>query len=238
MDILGLKTIDIATQVLPRDNYAALLSAYALMACCIEHLASEIRHLHRTEVAEVCEGFGAEQKGSSSMPHKKNPIMCERMCGLARMMRSYVNPAMEDINLWHERDISHSSVERLVLPQANIVLYYMLKKTKDIVLGLTVNTERMFMRISESGGEIFSQRLMLSLLECGMDKNECYALVQKLAFSGRNFESAVRDNDIVARFMNKDGIDDVFSVSRYVKNVDFIFSRFLSTLNTKYIGAK
>src|ERR687892_2897544 len=176
---LGLRPEEAATQVVPRDRHAALLSALAVCAASLERFATEIRHLARTEVREVQEPFGPGQKGSSAMPHKRNPVVAERICGLARVVRAAAAVGHENVALWHERDISHSSAERVVLPDAFLALDYMLERFAWLVEGLVVRPERMHANLDSSGGLFFSQRLLPALVESGVDRDGAYRLVQR-----------------------------------------------------------
>jgi adenylosuccinate lyase len=178
---LGLMREPISTQVIPRDRHADLISAIALAGAGIERLATDIRHLQRTEVREVQEPFGSEQKGSSAMPHKRNPIASEQLCGLARLLRAYAQPAFEDIALWHERDISHSSVERVILPDSTILVDYMQHRATKLVEGLSVDEKRMRENLELTHGALFSSALLLELVRAGMARDEAYRIVQRAA---------------------------------------------------------
>src|ERR687894_550776 len=180
-DRLGLGVEDAAPQVAPRDRHADFLAAIAITGASLERFAQEIRHLQRTEVREVEEPFAPGQKGSSAMPHKRNPIVCERICGLARLLRAYVVPALEDVVLWHERDISHSSVERVILPDACILLDYMCDRMRWVIEGLVVRPETMRRNLDASGGLVFSQSVLSSLIRAGMQREDAYGLVQRNA---------------------------------------------------------
>jgi adenylosuccinate lyase len=181
LDRLGLAGEPISTQVVPRDRHAELLSAIALAGAGLERLAQEVRHLQRTEVRELEEPFRAGQKGSSAMPHKRNPITTERICGLARVLRGYAQTGLENVALWHERDISHSGAERIVLPDATILLDYMQHLTLRVVSGMTVHADRMAANLELTSGALFSQRVLLSLVERGMQRDDAYRVVQRLA---------------------------------------------------------
>src|SRR5687768_7889522 len=190
---LGLEAAPSSTQILQRDRHAEVLNALALLAASLERYALEIRHLARTEVREVEEPFGAGQKGSSAMPHKRNPVVCERICGLARMFRAYAMAGFENVALWHERDISHSSVERVVLPDAFVLADYLAAKLTWVIDGLVVDTGRMRANLDGSGGLVFSQRVLLALVAAGQDREEAYAAVQGAAMRAWHGEGAFRD---------------------------------------------
>jgi adenylosuccinate lyase len=181
MDALGLRAEDISTQVVPRDRHAVVLSALALAAAGLERFATEVRNLQRTEVREVEEPFGSGQKGSSAMPHKRNPILCERITGLARVLRGYAQVGFENVALWHERDISHSGAERVVLPDATIGLDYMQHLGARVARDMTVHTERMRENLELTHGALFSQRALTALVEAGMTRDDAYRLVQESA---------------------------------------------------------
>ncbi|TMB69361.1 MAG: adenylosuccinate lyase, partial [Chloroflexi bacterium] len=192
---LGLKVAPVTTQVIARDRHAAYLTTVAVLAGGLEKFATDIRHLQRTEVSEVREPFGEEQKGSSAMPHKRNPILSERVCGLARVVRGYAQTSLENQALWHERDISHSSAERIIFPDACTLLDYMLRLMADIIEGLTIDRERMRANLYRSGGVVFSQRVLLALVQKGMTRQDAYRVVQGTAISaldgGPDFRTAI-----------------------------------------------
>src|SRR5215218_103927 len=201
---LGLEPEPVSTQVVPRDRHAELLSALAVCAASVERFATEIRHLARTEVREVQEPFGRGQKGSSAMPHKRNPIVSERLCGLARVVRAAATVGLENVALWHERDISHSSAERVVLPDAFLALDYMLDRFAWLVEGLVVDAGRMRRNLEASYGLVFSQRVLLALVESGLARDDAYRLVQRNAMraweEGQDFRELVRvDREIAGR---------------------------------------
>ncbi|MGZ8563941.1 MAG: adenylosuccinate lyase, partial [Candidatus Limnocylindria bacterium] len=181
MEALGLRREDVSTQVVPRDRHAELLSAIALAGAGIERFATEVRNLQRTEVREVAEPFGAGQKGSSAMPHKRNPILSERICGLARVLRGYASTAVENVALWHERDISHSGAERMILPDATILLDYMQHLATRVVEGMTVHADRMLDNLGLTHGALHSQRVLTALVESGLSRDDAYRLVQQNA---------------------------------------------------------
>lgn len=226
---LGLAPEPVSTQVVQRDRHAEFLCALALVAASIEKIALEIRHLQRTEVREAEEPFSAGQKGSSAMPHKRNPVVCERLCGLARLVRANAMAGLENVALWHERDISHSSAERVIIPDSAIVLDYMLDKACWLVKGLRVFPERMTANLESSGGLFFSQGLLLSLVGSGMSREEAYALVQRLSMEvwekgGSLKELAGREPGISRRLPPAE-LDGVFDLGRYLGRVDHIFHR-------------
>jgi adenylosuccinate lyase len=182
---LGLKPDPVATQVVSRDRHANFLAAIALLGASLERFATEIRHLQRTEVGELEEPFRTGQKGSSAMPHKRNPILCERITGLARILRSHALTAMENVSLWHERDITHSSVERIILPDATILAHYMLTKFHQVIDGIGIDRERMMENLGRTGGMIFSQGILLALVDKGVTREEAYRIVQSIAHEDR-----------------------------------------------------
>jgi len=226
---LGLKPAPVSTQVIQRDRHAAYVTALALIGSSLEKFATEIRSLQRTEVGEMAEGFSKKQKGSSAMPHKKNPITCERICGIARLLRGHAVSAMENIPLWHERDIAHSSVERVILPDATIIMDYGLQKFIDVLNGLVVNPERMLENIYYRGGVVFSQRLLLKLTGPVGSRDTAYRMVQRNAMKAVEMNGSFRDlvkqdADITAVLSEKE-IDSCFDLAYYTKNVDKIFKR-------------
>ena len=228
---LGLDREDVATQVVPRDRHAALLSAIAGVGASLERFALEIRHLQRTEVREALEPFAAGQKGSSAMPHKRNPIVCERICGLARVLRANAHVGLEDIALWHERDISHSSAERIVLPDSTIALDYMLDRARWLVEGLSVDPERMLRNLEASHGLVFSGRALLRLVEAGLSRERAYELVQRNALAAWDGELPLRDllaaDPEVAAVLDAAELDRIFDLDSLLVHVDEIFDRTL-----------
>jgi adenylosuccinate lyase len=230
---LGLEPAPSSTQILQRDRHAELLAALALTASSLEKFALEIRHLARTEVREVEEPFGRGQKGSSAMPHKRNPIVSERICGLARVVRGAALVGLENVALWHERDISHSSAERVVIPDAFLALDYMLDRFAWLVEGLVVRAQRMRRNLESSHGLFFSQRLLLALVESGLERARAYELVQRHAMRAwdeeQEFAERVRaDSEITSR-LDRGALDEVFELAAYTRHVDVVFDR-LSTL--------
>ncbi|MDK2893787.1 MAG: adenylosuccinate lyase, partial [Thermotoga sp.] len=214
LSYLGLKPEPVSTQVVPRDRHAFYLSTLAIVAAGIERIAVEIRHLQRTEVLEVEEPFREGQRGSSAMPHKKNPITCERLTGLSRMMRAYVDPSLENIALWHERDISHSSVERYVFPDATQTLYYMIVTATNVVRNMKVNEERMKKNIDLTKGLVFSQRVLLKLIEKGLTRKEAYDIVQRNALktwnSEKHFLEYLLEDEEVKKLVTKEELEELF----------------------------
>jgi adenylosuccinate lyase len=228
---LGLTPARISTQVIARDYHANYLQNLALIASCIEQCAVELRHLQRTEVLEVEEGFAKGQKGSSAMPHKKNPISGENLSGLARVVRSNSIAALENIPLWHERDISHSSAERIILPDSTILVDYMLNRFKNVIENLVVHKENMLKNASLYGGVVFSQRVLLALCDKGLSREDAYKLVQKNALDAwnspnGNFKSNLLSDAAVLQVLNEQEIESCFDTEYYLSNVDEIFGRF------------
>ncbi len=226
---LDLHPANVSTQVIQRDRYAFFLSVLALIASGIEKIALEIRHLQRTEVQEVEENFSKGQKGSSAMPHKRNPIVSEQLCGLARILRSNAISSMENNALWHERDISHSSVERIILPDSCILIHYMLDKTCSLIENLVVFPENMQKNLELTKGLVFSQALLLHLVQSGLTRENAYSLVQQEAMKSRetssNFLDNVLANKEITSALAESKIRDIFSYERYLRNVDFIYRR-------------
>ena len=225
---LNLKPAKISTQIISRDRHAKFMAELALIASLIEQYATEIRHLQKTEVREVEEGFAAGQKGSSAMPHKKNPVLCENLCGLSRVIRSNMIAAFEDINLWHERDISHSSTERIIFPDSLILADFMLHRFTGVMQNLVIHEDNMLKDTKLYGGVIFSQKIMLKLVEeKGYTREEAYRLVQKHALSalnGGNFKEELKaDKDVT---LTEDELEECFSTSAYLTNIPKIFKRF------------
>ena len=223
-NILGLEPAKISTQVIARDRHAAYISALAFIGSVIESFSIEIRHLERFEVAEVEEGFSKGQKGSSAMPHKKNPIASENLSGLARILRSNTIAAMENIPLWHERDISHSSVERIIFPDSTILADYMLTRFNSVLENLVIKPQNMIKNADKYGGIIYSQSCLLKLLEHNMTREESYAIVQKEALDAFNNDGNFREN--MKKHLSQDEIKDCFNQEKYLKNIEVIFKRF------------
>ncbi len=226
---LGLKAAPISTQIIQRDNYAEYLCTLAVIASSLDKFALQIRHWQRTEVGEAQERFKKGQKGSSAMPHKRNPILSERICGMARVVRANSVVGLENVALWHERDISHSSAERLVLPDSSIATDYILQKMASLVDGLVVYPERMLENLSATGGLIFSGQLLLALTQAGVSREEAYEWVQRNAMKvwdgGGDFQSLVSADKEIRAHLSADQIARVFSLDTYLRNVDKIFAR-------------
>jgi adenylosuccinate lyase len=227
---LGLSPADVATQVVFRDGIAEWVSVLAMLATACEAIALEVRHGQRTEVAELAEPFSAGQKGSSAMPHKRNPIRSERVCGLARVVRGFVTPVMEGMALWHERDISHSSVERVALPDAAMATDYLVHLTAGLITGLTVNAERMRANLASTGGLIYSSSILLDLVSDGMPREDAYALVQAAATDtsddGVPFREALRSRAAAAgQVLDEARLDEASRPERYVARLGPVFER-------------
>ena len=228
-EILNLFPAKISTQIISRDRHAKFMAQLAVIAGLIEQFATEIRHLMRTEVREVEEGFDINQKGSSAMPHKKNPVLCENLCGLARVVRSNMLASYENINLWHERDISHSSVERIIFPDSLILIDFMLNRFKDVMENLVIHGDRMLANTQLYGGVIYSQKVMLSLVEKGMTRENAYKIVQKhalFALEGGNFKEELLKDKEVTSLLSSDEIEHCFNIKDYLKNIEQVFDRF------------
>ncbi len=226
---LGLKPAPVSTQILQRDRHAEYAFALAVTGATLEKMALEIRHLHRTEVREVQEHFGAKQTGSSSMPHKRNPIVCERICGLARVLRGNVVVGLENVALWHERDISHSSAERVILPDGVILLDYLLAKATDLMKNMLVFPESMRANLEKLGGAIFSQNLLLDLIQSGMTRQDAYKAVQRAGArvwdEGITFREAAAREPEITRALNSAQIDAALSLERSLRNVERVMER-------------
>jgi len=226
---LGLKSEPVATQIVQRDRHAEYLTTLALIASSIEKIAVEIRHLQRSEVLEAEEPFMAGQKGSSAMPHKRNPVGCENLSGLARLVRANSIAALENIALWHERDISHSSVERVIIPDSSILVDYMLERIKGILDGLHVYPKKMKDNMSKSYGLYNSQRVMLALIDKSLTREDAYSIVQRNAMksweSGIEFKKLLLKDREVKKYLTAKEIENIFDLDYYLKNVDYIFKR-------------
>ena len=229
---LGLAVDPVSSQIIQRDRHAHLLTTFALIASSLEKMAQEIRHLQRTEVSEVFEPFGAEQQGSSAMPHKRNPEKCERICGLARVIRGHALTAMENVALWHERDISHSSAERLIIPDSFSLLHYMLRLFSDVVAHLDVDARRMQQNLESTRGLIFSQRIMLALIDKGMPRQMAYKMVQRNAqriwhdeAGDMQFATLLEADPEVRRFLTAKDITDLTDIGFYTRYIDTAFER-------------
>lgn len=222
---LGLMPAKISTQIISRDRHAKFMAQLAIIAALIEKYATEIRHLQRTEVREVEEGFSQGQKGSSAMPHKKNPILCENLCGLSRVVRSNMLAAYENINLWHERDISHSSAERIIFPDSLILVDFMLARFKYVMENLVVHEDMMVKNTSLYGGIIFSQKVLLKLVEKGYTREDAYRIVQEHALNalnGGNFREGLESENI----LSEEELSDCFDETSFLQNIDAIFRKF------------
>jgi adenylosuccinate lyase len=226
---LGIGAAPVTSQVLGRDRHAQYVSTLALMAASLERIALEIRHLQRTEVREAEEPFGGEQRGSSAMPHKRNPVNCEQICGLARVVRANAQAALENVALWHERDISHSSVERIILPDSTILMDYLLTKTSDLVAEMRVFPQRMIRNIAMTQGLVFSGQLLQDLVEHGAPREDAYKWVQGHAMEAweqdLNFRERVYSDANVHRYLNDAALERAFDLRRHLRYVDDIFVR-------------
>jgi adenylosuccinate lyase len=228
---LGLKPEPASTQIVQRDRHAEYFAALALVGASLEKFATEIRHLQRTEVREVEEAFGKGQKGSSAMPHKRNPILSENLSGLARLLRGYALAALEDVALWHERDISHSSVERVIGPDATVTLDFMLHRFAGLIEGLRVHPERMRENLEATRGLVFSQPVLLKLIEKGMERQAAYLVVQRNAMKvwdeGRDFKSLLAEDPEVQKLLSASELEACFDLQRELRHVDAVFERVL-----------
>lgn len=230
-ELMGLKPALVSTQILQRDRHANALTAIALLGGALDRFATEIRHLQRTEIMEVMEPFGARQKGSSSMPHKRNPILCERVSGMSRVLRGYALTAMENMTLWHERDISHSSAERVIWPDAFHLVTYMLDRMIYIVNGMVVNTEKMRENLEITKGLVFSQRILLDLVgRFGLSREDAYSIVQENSMKcwegEKTFRELLGEDARIASRLTESELAELFNPEYYFKHVDSIFSRF------------
>ncbi len=226
---LGLATETVSTQVIPRDRHAMFFATLGVIASSIERLATEIRHLQRTEVLEAEEFFAPGQKGSSAMPHKRNPVLSENLCGLARLVRGMVTPALENVALWHERDISHSSVERMIAPDSTITLDFALARLTQLIDGLVVYSDTMAKNLARLGGLIHSQRVLLALTEKGLPRDEAYSLVQRNAMpvwqGDGDFLEHLKGDPAVARVLGAGELEALFDLSYHLRHVDAIFEK-------------
>lgn len=227
---MGLTPAPVSTQVIQRDRHAEYLSVLAITGSTLEKIATEIRHLQKTEVLEAEEFFGKGQKGSSAMPHKRNPITCERIAGLARILRANATAGFENISLWHERDITHSSVERVIIPDSTILLNYMLAKTKDLIKNLLIYPENMLKNLNLTRGLVFSQTILLKITEKGATREEAYKIVQTSAMKvwadqNKNLKNELLASDEAAKYLSKEEIETIFNNDKMLKNVDYIFQR-------------
>lgn len=227
---LKLKPEDIATQVIPRDRHAYLMQSLSLTASFMERISVELRHLQRTEVSEVIEGFSKGQKGSSAMPHKKNPISAENLTGVARLVRSYSIAAEQNVALWHERDISHSSVERVIFPDALTVLHYGLTRLNKVLKNLYVDKDRMLKNLNSLGGQIYSSHILLDLVEAGVKRETAYEWVQGTAHAlkeGELYQDAIMNHPEISKNLNKKSLNELFSGKRHMKNIKKVINRVL-----------
>ncbi len=226
---LDLEPVNISTQVIQRDRIAEFTGVLAMIGSTIEKISLEIRHLQRTEVLEVEENFSKGQKGSSAMPHKRNPIVTEQMCGLARLLRSNAHTAVENNALWHERDISHSSVERIILPDSTILINYMLFKMIKLIDNLLIYPDNMMKNINLTNGLVFSQAILLELAKKGISREKAYSFVQRNAMecwkSKTPFVDLITNDPEISEFLTPDEIKSIFSYNKYTENVDFIYNR-------------
>ena len=226
---LGLKIEPVSTQIIPRDRHAMFFSILGVIASSLERLAVEIRHLQRTEVREAEEFFSSGQKGSSSMPHKRNPVLTENITGLARLIRSHVVPSMENVALWHERDISHSSVERVIAPDATIALDFSLARMTGVIKKLVVYPDQMQKNLDKLGGLINSQRILLELTQKGMSREDSYEAVQRNAMpvwlEGKDFKALLKNDSKIREFLNENEIEELFNPDFHFKHVETIFER-------------
>jgi adenylosuccinate lyase len=233
---LGVAPASVSSQVIQRDRHAFYVATLAVVACTLDKIATEIRHLQKTEVREAEEFFSEKQKGSSAMPHKRNPITCEQISGLSRVIRGNVQPAFENVALWHERDISHSSVERVILPDSTILLDYLLAKTANLVDTLLVYPERMLRNLHSTGGLVFSGQLLLDLVEAGVLREDAYRIVQRNAMQAwrkeQNFRELVAADPEITSRIEKKTLDRAFDLNRQLRNIDKIFRRVFGRVNS------
>ena len=229
-EILNLRPARISTQIIARDIHADYMQSLALIASVIEQIAVEIRHLQRTEVREVEEGFSKNQKGSSAMPHKKNPVLCENLCGLARVVRSNSIVALENIPLWHERDISHSSAERIIFPDSLELVDFMLTRLNKVLTNLVVKEDNMENNTNLFGGIVYSQKVLLKLIDKGLTREDAYKIVQKHALdafeNNGDFKANLESDSDVLELLSKDEIEECFDRNTYLQNIDMIFKKF------------
>jgi len=226
---LGLRPEPVSTQVIPRDRHAAMLDALALTAAGLERIATEIRNLQRTEIGELAEPFSKGQRSSSAMPHKKNPIICERITSLARLVRAYAQVALDNVCLWHERDLSNSANERVIIPESFTLTHYMIRRLTGVLAGLVVRPDRMLANIESSGQTFFSQAVMLELVRAGMDKDRAYRLVQELAFTcqteGKSLPELCEANPEISKLLDRRARGRAFDLNRLLRNVDAVYRR-------------
>jgi adenylosuccinate lyase len=227
---IGINWAKVSTQIVSRERFAYFLFLLSLLGSTLERFATEIRHLHRTEVDEAKEPFYSGQKGSSAMPHKQNPIVSERICGLARLLRSNAFAASENINLWHERDISHSSVERVIIPDSTIIIDYMLQKFKEVVSKIKVNPKSMIRNIELNRGIIYSQKVLTELMKKGLSRMDAYDLIQKISLevinNNSNFKEEIFKNKRIRNILDEKILNKIFDPYSYLSNIDKIYKRF------------
>lgn len=227
---LGLKPAKISTQIIARDYHAYFMQSLALIASVIEQFATEIRHLQRTEVLELEEGFAKGQKGSSAMPHKKNPVLSENLCGLSRVVRANSMVALENVPLWHERDISHSSAERIIFPDSLTLIDFMLNRFNSLMENIVVHKDNMLKNTDKFGGIVFSQKVLLSLVSKGLSREDAYVIVQRNALDAfqnhGDFRANLLKDEEVSKFLSKDEIEKIFDKQGFLQNIDEIYSRF------------
>ncbi len=226
---LGLKVEPISTQIIQRDRHAEYLTTLAIIASSLEKFATEIRHLQRTEVREVEEFFSEGQKGSSAMPHKRNPVRCERVSGLARVVRANAIASLENVSLWHERDISHSSVERVIIPDSTILVDYMLNEMIDVIDKLLIYPEKMLKNLNLTNGLIFSQKVLLFLIEKGLSREKAYEIVQRNAMeswkTGESFVKLLKNDPDISKYLSDDELEKIFDYRSIFEKIDFVFDR-------------
>ena len=226
---LGLKPEPVSTQVIARDRHTEYMMTLAIIATSLDKFMTEIRNLQRTEIFEVMEEYKKGQKGSSAMPHKRNPMTCERICGLARVIRGNVIPTLENSVLWHERDLAHSSVERVIIPDSTTLLYYILSLAINVVKNLEVHEEQMMANVEKTLGLVFSQRLMLTIVGKGHQRDDVYPLVQAHALNAwdtkTSFKELVRQDENIMQYITEEELDNIFDYGYHTKNVDYIFKR-------------
>ena len=227
---IGLKPANVSTQVIQRDRHAEFMSTIAIIGATLEKIAIEIRHLQRTEVLEAEEYFSKGQKGSSAMPHKRNPIVSERITGLARILRANAFAALENVALWHERDISHSSVERIIIPDSCIALHYMLNLTVNLIKKLIIYPDNMISNLALTRGLVFSQTILLKLVDCGLTREEAYKIVQSTAMDvwsdkNKHLKDELLGSKEVAKYLSKNELNEIFDNKKMLKNIEYIFNR-------------
>lgn len=228
-DKLGIDSSDVSTQVIQRDRHAYYMATLAVIGASLEQMALEVRNLQRTEVHEVEEAFGKGQKGSSAMPHKRNPVSSENICGCARVLRGYMVTAYENVALWHERDISHSATERIIMPDATILLDYMLNRMKGILENIVVFEEQMMANIYRTNGVIFAQRVMNALIDKGFVREKAYDTVQPIAMKamsmGASYQELLKEDPTVMGALTEEELNNCFTLDYYFKNIDHIYKR-------------